>query len=177
MSQFFKPKDTVGSMKTGFSNGGKSKQSRQNPFMNTTGQNSQGLMEGSNTRTSGLKCPSIYKDRNKALSMKNAMHLKQIKKSPELIKFYIRQKFGSDIPVNARLENYQQGYIDEHYKVEKYLHGSTDPSEDISNLCYLYDDFLEEVPDRHLEEQAMQESQKAQYADVRKQIYNMLNLR
>ena len=130
-------------------------------------------MRGSNT-----KYPSISQaQKTKMQSQKTINQLRNLKKNPELIKFYIRQKFGSDIPVNARLESYQQGYIDDHYKVEKYLKGSNQGGMDSSQLCHLYDDYLEEIPDKDQDQKAYQESLRLQNAEVRKTIYDMLNLR
>jgi hypothetical protein len=79
--------------------------------------------------------------------------------------------------VNARLESYQQGYTDDHYKVEKYLQGVNDGGGDSSQLCHLYDEFLEEIPDKDSEDRVYQDSLKFQNAEVRKTIYEMLNLR
>lgn len=122
---------------------------------NTT--NALSNMRDENLRASGTKYPSLNGTK-KNTGSRTLNQLKSLKKNPELIKFYIRQKFGSDIPVNARLESYQQGYTDDHYKVEKYLQGVNDGGGDSSQLCSLYDEFLEEIPDKDSEDRVYQDS-------------------
>jgi hypothetical protein len=56
--------------------------------------------------------------------VKNAYKkLETLKQAPDLIRFYIKQKFRDDIPWNSKLESYQTG-DDQHHKIEKYLKGS-----------------------------------------------------
>jgi len=57
------------------------------------------------------------------------------------------------------------------------LKGSNDAGMDSSQLCHLYDDFMNEIPNKDQEDKAMQESLKIQNEEVRKTIYDMLNLR
>lgn len=166
VAQFFKPHEMNTLGKTGFS-GNTQKKSYIKGGMSTTN----AISDSKNAM------PSINNNKNKVMSMRTKKQLENLKKNPELIKFYIRQKFGSDIPINARLENYQQGYIDEHYKVEKYLKGSNDAGMDSSQLCHLYDDFMEEIPDKDKDDKAYHDSLKIQNEEVRKTIYDMLNLR
>lgn len=176
VAQFFKPQEvgtnTLG--RTGFS-GQASKKSCGRGMTNTTGGMSE-MKRDENLRSSGTKYPSINTQK-KNTGARTMNQLKSLKKNPELIKFYIRQKFGSDIPVNAQLASYQQGYTDDHYKVEKYLQGTNDGGGDSSQLCHLYDEYLQEIPDKDADDRAYQDSLKFQNAEVRKTIYEMLNLR
>ena len=71
-------------------------------------------------------------------------NLEDLKNRPDLIRFYIRQKFGADIPCNAKLESYKQG-DDQHHKIEKYLTGKGKSDNDVIMLAYLYDDHLREI--------------------------------
>ena len=88
----------------------------------------------------GTRFPSIIMERPR-YAIKN---LENLKASPDLIRFYIKQKFGADIPVNAKLESYQQG-DNQHHKIEKYLKGKSKEDEDGIYLAHLYDDFLNEI--------------------------------
>lgn len=124
------------------------------------------------------KCPSIYKkDNERAISQRTSSNLKRLKNNPELIKFYIRQQIGTDVPVNTKIENFQQGYVDGHYKVEKYLQGGVDSDADISNLCYLYDNHLTEIPGKFREIKTEREKTRLANSDMRKGIYDILNIR
>ena len=176
MAQFFKPTDMSQSQPNIFSSTkNNSKSGRSNVFAQS--QQFDDRSAKIETETSQAQFPSLYKDPKARISLKNQAKLQRYKDDPDLIKFYIRQQFGSDIPVNAHPVSHQSAHIDEHYKVEKYLKGGVNKDDDNTNLCYLYDDYLEEFPDRRKEEQALAESQKLAYADVRNQIYNMLNLK
>ena len=71
-------------------------------------------------------------------------NLESLKMSPDLIRFYIKQKFGADIPVNEKLESYQQG-DNQHHKIEKYLIGKSKEEAEGIYIAHLYDDHLNEV--------------------------------
>ena len=88
----------------------------------------------------------------KKLRIANIERIKDYKNDGELIKFFIRQKFGTDIPINTNMETYNKGFTDDHYKVEKYLVGSSDRQDGTSKLCHLYDDYLTEIPDKEKNE-------------------------
>lgn len=88
------------------------------------------------------RLPSLLVDRPKP----GVRQMELLKQNPELIRFYIRQKFGQDIPVNSKLESYQQG-DDQHHKIEKYLKGKSKADGDGVHLAHLYTDDLRERED------------------------------
>lgn len=101
-------------------------------------------------------------------------NLHALKASPELIRFYIRQKFGADIPVNAKLESYQQG-DDQHHKIEKYLKGKNREDEDEVFLAHLYDDFMHELDGVRYSDVKIDKS-KIPPSQTRTRITDMLNV-
>ena len=89
---------------------------------------------------SPTKLPSVFFERQKH----GVRNLDTLKKSKDMVRFYIKQKFGADIPVNAKLESYQQG-DDQHHKIEKYLKGKGKDGDDPVLLAHLYNDYLQEI--------------------------------
>lgn len=122
------------------------------------------------TRNTGSKFPSLVLERPKA----GVKQIQEVKRGPELIRFYIKQKFGADIPVNAKLESYQQG-DDQHHKIEKYLKGKTKADEDAIYLARLYDDHLNEVPEIRYGDSLVDKSKHVQN-ETRSRITEMLNV-
>jgi hypothetical protein len=121
-------------------------------------------------KTSGSKFPSLVLERPK-LAVKN---LEELRRGPELIRFYVKQKFGADIPFNAKLESYQQG-DDQHHKIEKYLKGKSKVDEQGIFLARLYNDFLEENPDLRYTDTLVDKSKQVK-SEARSRITEMLNV-
>lgn len=121
-------------------------------------------------RLNGSKFPSLVLERPKA----GVKQVQELKRGQDLIRFYIKQKFGADIPVNAKLESYQQG-DDQHHKIEKYLKGKTKADEDSIYLARLYDDNLNEVPEVKYGDSLVDKSKHVQN-ETRTRITEMLNV-
>lgn len=105
------------------------------------------------------------------LAVKN---LEEVKKGKELIRFYIKQKFGADIPFNAKLESYQQG-DDQHHKIEKYLKGKSKEDDQGIFLGRLYDDHLTEKPNLRYSDTIVDNSKQLK-SETRTKITEMLNV-
>jgi hypothetical protein len=114
--------------------------------------------------------PSLFPDRQKN-SVKN---LETLKKNKDLIRFYIRQKFGADIPVNVKLESYQQG-DDQHHKIEKYLKGKTQEEEPVM-LSHLYNRYLEEKKDATMKRDKKKDQEMQRTMQAKKKITDILNV-
>lgn len=127
-------------------------------------------LDEADTKTSGSKFPSLVLERPK-VAVKN---LEELRKGQELIRFYIKQKFGADIPFNAKLESYQQG-DDQHHKIEKYLKGKSKVDEQGVFLARLYNDFLEENPDIRYSDTLVDKSKQVK-SETRSRITDMLNV-
>ena len=107
-----------------------------------TNTSSQKLYDRVETQTPSrvVRFPSLVMERPRA-AIKN---LDDLKNKPDLVRFYIRQKFGADIPCNAKLESYQQG-DEQHHKIEKYFKGKGQNEDEVIMFAYLYDDNLREI--------------------------------
>ena len=116
------------------------------------------------------RLPSLLVDRPKP----GVRQIELLKKNPEMIRFYIRQKFGHDIPVNSKLESYQQG-DDQHHKIEKYLKAKTKEGEDGIHLAHLYNDDLKEREDLRFAGGANDKS-KLPKNETKQRIVEMLNM-
>lgn len=67
--------------------------------------------------------------------------LKNINKTGNVTKFYIRQQFGKDRPVNKKDIEYETG--DNHHKIEKYLLNDKElKKQTLPSLTKMYDDNL-----------------------------------
>eukprot|EP01016_Furgasonia_blochmanni_P009439 TRINITY_DN13911_c0_g1_i1.p1 TRINITY_DN13911_c0_g1~~TRINITY_DN13911_c0_g1_i1.p1 ORF type:complete len:319 (+),score=68.51 TRINITY_DN13911_c0_g1_i1:61-957(+) len=76
----------------------------------------------------------------------NITYLKGLISSGNLTKFYIRQQYGQDLPVNVRQNVYAKESGDNHHKIEKYLIDTSKKNFDrkkVPPLTALYDDNLE----------------------------------
>lgn len=77
----------------------------------------------------------------------NMGNLKKITNSDKIVKFYLKQKFGEDKPVNYVMDKAQQGdssyKLKKHEEIEKYLQGKKKSKKDIiPQLSELYDQNL-----------------------------------
>ena len=80
----------------------------------------------------------------------NMNNLKKITESDAIVKFYLKQKFGSDKPVNYVMDKAEQGNssfkLKKHEEIEKYLKGKKRSKKDIiPQLSELYDNNLHET--------------------------------
>jgi len=74
-------------------------------------------------------------------------NLKKITESDAIVKFYLKQKFGEDKPVNYVMNKAEQGNtsfkLKKHEEIEKYLRGKKKSKKDIiPQLSELYDENL-----------------------------------
>jgi hypothetical protein len=70
-----------------------------------------------------------------------------IRQKSKYSKFYIRQQFGSDRPVNLKKSDLQETG-DNHHKIEKYLiDDDIKKKRQLPSLTALYDDMLDEIPE------------------------------
>ena len=77
----------------------------------------------------------------------NMNNLKKITESDAIVKFYLKQKFGEDKPVNYVMNKAEQGNtsfkLKKHEEIEKYLRGKKKSKKDIiPQLSELYDENL-----------------------------------
>lgn len=109
--------------------------------------------------------------------VKNAYKkLETLKQAPDLIRFYIKQKFRDDIPWNSKLESYQTG-DDQHHKIEKYLKGRSKGTNEGINIARLYNDNLEEVDNFKSSLKALTNQMMSQKHEQRQKITEMLNVK
>jgi hypothetical protein len=72
--------------------------------------------------------------------------LKQAAKGQNLTRFYIRQKFGFDLPINVNSQALNSQSGDNHHKIEKYLHyDKREKRNTIPALTSLYDNNLQPI--------------------------------
>lgn len=70
--------------------------------------------------------------------------LKLLINSGNISKFYIRQKYGADLPVNLQYDPFRKETPDDHFKIEKFLIAKKKNKFDIlPSLTDLYDENLE----------------------------------
>lgn len=72
----------------------------------------------------------------------NIETVKNISKSPNVIKFHLKKSHGEEKPVNVKPTNYALEDKLSHKKVEIYLNGKTEKKDEIPLLTSLYDDNL-----------------------------------
>ena len=80
----------------------------------------------------------------------NMNNLKKIVESDAIVKFYLKQKFGADKPVNYVMDKGQQGdssvKLKKHEEIEKYLKGKKKSKKEIiPQLSELFDKNLQET--------------------------------
>jgi len=74
--------------------------------------------------------------------------LQKLTKSKKYSKFYIRQQFGSDLPVNMKINEFNRESGDNHHKIERYLiDDQAYKKKKLPSLAALYDDNLEVIDD------------------------------
>lgn len=170
-AQFFNPAQTASTFnnRNATASGGFSNTKPNNRQMSNT----MGNFKLKGSQLSGY--PSITP--SNAQRIMNMEKIKEYKNDKELIKFYVRQKFGTDIPVNVNRETYYKGFVDEHYKVEKYLTGADDEVDGIQKLCHLYDEYQGEIPDKDKNDLEREQTMQLDNAQHRKTIYDMLKIR
>jgi len=78
-------------------------------------------------------------------SKPNMEYIKNLAKSPNVVKFHLQKSYGEDVPVNMKSTNYANEDKLSHKKVEIYLNKETERKDEIPLLTSLYDERLRPV--------------------------------
>lgn len=111
-------------------------------FTNTKMASVEGLSSKSPSRNTEGKKDTITLNSTDMFNKTNIELVKNISKSPNVIKFHLKKSHGEDKPVNVKPTNYANEDKLSHKKVEIYLTGKTEKKDEIPNLTSLYDDNL-----------------------------------
>jgi len=96
-------------------------------------------------KTAGQFMSSITLNSTDIYSKSNMEYIKNLAKSPNVIKFHLQKSYGEEVPINVRPTNYANEDKLSHKKVEIYLNKEIEKKDEIPRLTSLYDERLKPI--------------------------------